>query len=524
MPGRARDGRRTRPTARGGACTPTWRSTCRLRRGSMPDVVERLAAGEGRRLVERDALGPPATRFDPGQIGQHAGASVRSVRRSRRAARRSTPRSRPPGLRRRQPSARRRCGVSVPNLLPSGVLSRRTTRRRCGDPILGDRRRSGVAVPSSTSPGKRRRPRRDSRGRRGADDRDRTGDLHLGKVTLYQLSHIREETQIVPDVRRPDNLGRARADRGPARTDAARTPVDTHRQRPCRRPHHRASCSPVIFGPSLSPLVAPIAVNLGVRHRQHASTAQRQPRTVSIAIDLAVRNSHRGRSTLVVRGVETASASRDRDVVARRRHGSSTDRDRPPPRRRRVRSAISSSATRRTVVVSWSQRRRRTVGEVVETDDRAREPRTRCRPPARPPHGAPGGRRPVATRRALDVGLPDPACAMPASPSPRAAPAAAAPGGFDAAARGPTPRVPTPSTTSTTTDDVHRPRGRGVADVSGCRRKGASARSTLGSDSARLDAEMHLWNADVDEPAEITPNEPDRLIAGGRRTTPRCGR
>ena len=30
-------------------------------------------------------------------------------------------------------------------------------------------------------------------GRRGADDRDRTGDLHLGKVTLYQLSHIRED-------------------------------------------------------------------------------------------------------------------------------------------------------------------------------------------------------------------------------------------------------------------------------------------------------------------------------------------
>lgn len=27
--------------------------------------------------------------------------------------------------------------------------------------------------------------------RTGADDRDRTGDLHLGKVTLYQLSHIR---------------------------------------------------------------------------------------------------------------------------------------------------------------------------------------------------------------------------------------------------------------------------------------------------------------------------------------------
>ncbi len=29
------------------------------------------------------------------------------------------------------------------------------------------------------------------RGLRGADDRDRTGDLHLGKVTLYQLSHVR---------------------------------------------------------------------------------------------------------------------------------------------------------------------------------------------------------------------------------------------------------------------------------------------------------------------------------------------
>ena len=25
----------------------------------------------------------------------------------------------------------------------------------------------------------------------GADDRDRTGDLNLGKVALYQLSHIR---------------------------------------------------------------------------------------------------------------------------------------------------------------------------------------------------------------------------------------------------------------------------------------------------------------------------------------------
>lgn len=30
------------------------------------------------------------------------------------------------------------------------------------------------------------------RGFRGADDRDRTGDLHLGKVTLYQLSHVRK--------------------------------------------------------------------------------------------------------------------------------------------------------------------------------------------------------------------------------------------------------------------------------------------------------------------------------------------
>ncbi len=26
----------------------------------------------------------------------------------------------------------------------------------------------------------------------GADDRDRTGDLNLGKVALYQLSHVRE--------------------------------------------------------------------------------------------------------------------------------------------------------------------------------------------------------------------------------------------------------------------------------------------------------------------------------------------
>ena len=25
----------------------------------------------------------------------------------------------------------------------------------------------------------------------GADDRDRTGDLNLGKVALYQLSHVR---------------------------------------------------------------------------------------------------------------------------------------------------------------------------------------------------------------------------------------------------------------------------------------------------------------------------------------------
>ena len=32
------------------------------------------------------------------------------------------------------------------------------------------------------------------RGSRGADDRDRTGDLHLGKVTLYQLSHVRVGT------------------------------------------------------------------------------------------------------------------------------------------------------------------------------------------------------------------------------------------------------------------------------------------------------------------------------------------
>ena len=30
-----------------------------------------------------------------------------------------------------------------------------------------------------------------SRGFSGADDRDRTGDLNLGKVALYQLSHIR---------------------------------------------------------------------------------------------------------------------------------------------------------------------------------------------------------------------------------------------------------------------------------------------------------------------------------------------
>ena len=33
--------------------------------------------------------------------------------------------------------------------------------------------------------------RASSRGFYGADDRDRTGDLNLGKVALYQLSHIR---------------------------------------------------------------------------------------------------------------------------------------------------------------------------------------------------------------------------------------------------------------------------------------------------------------------------------------------
>jgi hypothetical protein len=34
------------------------------------------------------------------------------------------------------------------------------------------------------------------RGFSGADDRDRTGDLNLGKVALYQLSHVREEATI----------------------------------------------------------------------------------------------------------------------------------------------------------------------------------------------------------------------------------------------------------------------------------------------------------------------------------------
>lgn len=29
----------------------------------------------------------------------------------------------------------------------------------------------------------------------GADDRARTGDLHLGKVSLYQLSYIRRTVQ-----------------------------------------------------------------------------------------------------------------------------------------------------------------------------------------------------------------------------------------------------------------------------------------------------------------------------------------
>ena len=32
-------------------------------------------------------------------------------------------------------------------------------------------------------------------GRPGADDRSRTGDLHLGKVTLYQLSYVRGASQ-----------------------------------------------------------------------------------------------------------------------------------------------------------------------------------------------------------------------------------------------------------------------------------------------------------------------------------------
>ncbi len=31
----------------------------------------------------------------------------------------------------------------------------------------------------------------------GADDRSRTGDLHLGKVTLYQLSYVRAVGSLV---------------------------------------------------------------------------------------------------------------------------------------------------------------------------------------------------------------------------------------------------------------------------------------------------------------------------------------
>ncbi len=46
------------------------------------------------------------------------------------------------------------------------------------------------------------------RGRRGADDRDRTGDLNLGKVALYQLSHIRRTDETSAYVT-PRNLASA---------------------------------------------------------------------------------------------------------------------------------------------------------------------------------------------------------------------------------------------------------------------------------------------------------------------------
>ena len=73
-------------------------------------------------------------------------------------------------------------------------LERSTVRRR------ELRARDVVELKVVSDLGKQKAPvrplrERPDRGRHGADDRDRTGDLHLGKVTLYQLSHIREKNR-----------------------------------------------------------------------------------------------------------------------------------------------------------------------------------------------------------------------------------------------------------------------------------------------------------------------------------------
>ena len=168
----------------------------------------------------------PARRQQAGRLGIPAAVHrpqrrslvprpTRSRRRRRHDVRRRRPRGRRSPVRRLAPSARAvpepnshvtRGGVQAVACHPAG----RVHRERCFDQrrqtprdevaegrgILGAEESSDALYPCR---GRHRRPRRPEndqtpyscRASRGADDGIRTRDPHLGKVMLYQLSHVR---------------------------------------------------------------------------------------------------------------------------------------------------------------------------------------------------------------------------------------------------------------------------------------------------------------------------------------------
>src|SRR5437879_783743 len=90
----------------------------------------------------------------------------------------------------------------------------------------------------------------------GADDGIRTRDPHLGKVVLYQLSHVRVTTDFITG-RRPVRIPWTRTPRRPACSRAARPPTRAPRRGPRRprvaRPDPPSGSAPAPTGPGSPP-------------------------------------------------------------------------------------------------------------------------------------------------------------------------------------------------------------------------------------------------------------------------------